>query len=119
MDISEAGCSEPGETLDFIEPAMGIFHLQINVLKLMMIGDYWARAETKDPSFVQNFVKLVRNNRVKRDSKDFRGCLYFMNYMCFTAAGVETFAQFAKAIDANFNWYDILDTLASRTYTLK
>jgi len=70
---------------------------------------------------------MVGNNRVKHDSKDFRACLNFINdvlnahvlALFFSAADVETPEQFAKALENNFNWPDMLDTLSGDIYSMK
>jgi hypothetical protein len=115
--ISEA------EKLDFVEPVMGLFHLQMNVLKVML-SNYWGRADGKDLASVQHFVRTVGNNRVKKDCKDFRACHSFMNDLldahvlaaCFSAAKVTTAAEFAARL-ATIDWRAMIKRVAKDAYS--
>ena len=112
------------EKLDFIEPVMGLFHVQMNMLKLMIMT-YWGRPDAKDPASLQHFLKMVGNNRVKRDAKDFNGCLSFINDVldahvlsaCFTAVGVHTLDGLAARIHDGANWTELVEHIAHRLYT--
>ena len=114
------------ETFDFLEPVMGLFHLQMNVLRLM-ISNYWGRVDAKDIASIHHFVRMVGNNRVKKTGKDFRACLNFINdlldghvlALLFSAADVETSEQFAKALEKGLGWPDMLDTLSGDIYSSK
>jgi hypothetical protein len=106
------------ETFDFVEPVMGLFHLQMNVLKLS-IGNYWGRADGKDLASLQHFVRMVGNNRVKKDAKAFRACLFFVNEVldshilaaCMTATGTSTIETLATKLET-VDWAGLVEALA-------
>jgi hypothetical protein len=107
------------ETFDWIEPVMGLFHLQMNVLKLL-IGTHWGRMDGKDVASLQRFVKMVGNNRVKKDSKDFRGCLNFVNDVLdghilaamVTASGVKDLEALGNRIETS-DWRAMIDNITN------
>lgn len=68
----------PSETFDFIEPVIGLFHLNMNVQQVY-IENYWGRADGKDPGSLNRFVNLTRNTRITSDGKDFRACKSFLD----------------------------------------
>lgn len=84
-------------------------------------------ALVKGVASIHHFVRMVGNNRVKQNGKDFRACLDFINdlldghvlALLFSAADVETSAQFAKALEKDYNWPDMLDTLSGHIYGTK
>ncbi|KAF8415743.1 hypothetical protein EV426DRAFT_578999 [Tirmania nivea] len=59
----------PVKSFSWIEPVIGLFHLQMNVLHMNMSA-HWGRVE--DPGLVQRFVVMLGHNRVDSKAKDFR-----------------------------------------------
>ncbi|RPA71413.1 hypothetical protein BJ508DRAFT_336047 [Ascobolus immersus RN42] len=59
------------ERMDWIEPVIGLFHLQMNVLGVVM-SNYW------EP-FLSRYATMFKNHRAKPDCKDFRANTYFFN----------------------------------------
>lgn len=110
-------------TFDFVEPVTGLFHLEMNILRLL-VGTYWGRSDGKDIASIQRFVRMVSNNRVKKDGKDFRACDSFMLdvleahvlAMVMSAAKVRTIQGLRTELEKGFNWKGLLDFAPNRLY---
>lgn len=118
------------ETLDFIEPVIGLFHLQMNVQQLIS-ETFWGGEEGKDPASLKRFVTLVRNNRVKKESKDFRANKYFLSdvldgfvmasyFHCTSTKTLDEFSTFVKDRldddDAETFWISVANSIVDGLY---
>lgn len=59
------------ERLDFLEPVIGLFHLQMNVLKIHM-QNFWQ-------PMLEDFAGMIRDKKVSFKVPDFRAANYFFN----------------------------------------
>jgi len=64
---------EPDPMLHFgwIEPIAGLFHLQMNVLKLLK---HSLESSPTEPGLLKRFETILRRKGVNRDVKDFHAC---------------------------------------------
>ncbi|KAF8475090.1 hypothetical protein BDZ91DRAFT_789320 [Kalaharituber pfeilii] len=61
--------------LSWIEPTVGLFHLQMTILKMILRTHM---GSTREPGSLKRFIVLLGRNRVEEKVKDFRACDQFM-----------------------------------------
>lgn len=129
----DAAFIKRSETFDFIEPVVGLFHLVMNVQQVL-VANYWGGKEGKDPGSLHRYANLTRNERIAKESKDFRATQSFLSDVLdghvlgkiFQLAGVKTFDAFntlvasAAAGKKTVNWAQlvnkVVDPLFDSTY---
>lgn len=114
------------ETLDFIEPGFGLFHLKMNLHKVLA-STYWGTEDSKAPGSLKKFLTLTRNDRVKKDGKDYRALESFMAHVLeslvlaklFNTTGQKDWAGFQTFVNRNYNsdWWGYIDQVVSEIYT--
>ena len=62
----------------YFEPVAGLFHLQINALKMLM---HVFEGNRSDPGSLSRFAALLHRKSVGKDVKDFHGCNEFFNHV--------------------------------------
>lgn len=62
----------------YFEPVAGLFHLQMNALKMLMHAFEGSRT---DPGSLSRFAALLRRKSAGKDVKDFHGCNEFFNHV--------------------------------------
>ena len=100
------------DRFEYIEPIAGLFHLQMNVLKLFL-GASWGKKDNC-VSLARFKVGLGRNN-VSRDAKDFHACDDFYKTvvksfaisLCMHGAGSTNVATFKTWLSQN-NWRKLI-----------
>lgn len=69
---------EPIHSFSYFEPVAGLFHLQMNTLKMLM---HVFEGSRTDPGSLLRFASLLRRKSVGKEVKDFHGCNEFFNHV--------------------------------------